>query len=252
MAEPALSVTYDGATALELAQALALPCVVVHARVGSTMDIANVVAADRAPAGTLILADAQDAGRGRAGRRWESSEGAGIWMTLVERLNDPEALDVLSLRLGLRAARVLDRFAAAAVSLKWPNDLYLPGGKLGGILVETRWRGTRPEWTAIGIGINVRFARFPGAAALGDRVSRLEVLGELVPALRAAASARGHLTVAELAEFASRDMAFGRACREPVDGRVAGVASDGALLVDTPWGQQRVLNGSLVLAEEGI
>ncbi len=250
MAE-ASTATWEGATALELAQALALPCVVVHDRVSSTMDIANTVAADRAPAGTLILADAQEAGRGRAGRRWESRAGAGIWMTLIERPNDMEALDVLSLRAGLRAARVLDRFAPDAVSLKWPNDLYLPGGKLGGILVETRWRGNRPEWTAIGIGINVRFARFPGAAALGQDVSRREVLAELLPAIRAAAAARGHLTAAELAEFASRDMAFGRTCREPLDGRVAGVATDGALLVDTPWGERRVLNGSLVLAEEG-
>jgi BirA family biotin operon repressor/biotin-[acetyl-CoA-carboxylase] ligase len=135
------------------------------------------------------------------------------------------------------------------VGLKWPNDLYLPGGKLGGILVESRWRGTRPEWTAIGIGINVRGASHPGGAALGPGVSRLEVLGELVPAVRTAAAARGHLSDSEVSDFAARDIAFGRACREPFTGRVSGIATDGALLIETPQGVKRVLEGSLVLEE---
>lgn len=247
MADLAAVTTYDGRPGDALAAQLSLPRVEVFDAVNSTMDIANSLAADGAPAGTLVVADAQLAGRGRAGRKWESKAGDGIWMTLIERLNDARALDVLSLRIGLRAARVLDRFAGARVRLKWPNDLYLPAGKLGGILVESRWRGTRPEWTAIGIGINVRAAGYPGAATLGDGVSRLDVLAELVPALRAAASARNHLSTSELEEFRSRDIAAGRPCREPVPGIVAGVATDGALLVDTAAGRRRVVEGSLVL-----
>ena len=239
--------TYDGKTAEALATELSLPRVEVFDAVDSTMDVANALAAEGTPAGTLILADAQLAGRGRAGRRWESKSGDGIWMTLVERLNDVSAIDVLSLRIGLRAARALDRFAGVRVGLKWPNDLYLPAGKLGGILVESRWRGPRPEWTAIGIGINVRATGFPGAAALGTTVSRVEVIGELVPALRAATSAPGHLSPPEVEEFAGRDIAAGQACREPVAGRVAGVAADGALLIDTAEGQKRVVEGSLIL-----
>lgn len=242
-----MAVTYEGRSAEDLARELSLPRVVMFDEVASTMDAANELASAGAPAGTLILADAQLAGRGRGGRRWESIKGDGIWLTLVERLNDLAALDVLSLRIGLRAARALDRFAGSPVRLKWPNDLYLREGKLGGILVESRWRGDRPEWTAIGIGINVRAAGFPGAASLGDKSDRLEVLGELIPALRAAASARGHLNDRELAEFASRDVATGRRCREPIAGKVAGVASDGALLIATTEGTQRLTGGSLVL-----
>ena len=240
---------YDGATADALAHALSLPRVVVLGEVASTMDVANELANEGAPGGLLVLADTQTAGRGRAGRRWESRPGDGIWLTLLERVNDPSALDVLSLRIGIRVARALDRFAPAPVGLKWPNDLYLPAGKLGGILVESRWRGSRPEWTAIGVGVNVKVVRFPGGAALGAQVSRLDVLGEMVPALRAAASARGHLTDAELTEFAARDVALGRDCREPVKGRVTGIAADGALLVEAPDGVKRVVEGSLVLDE---
>ena len=239
--------TYEGRSAEELAAELSLRRVVVFDEVDSTMDVANALAADGAPAGTLVLADAQLAGRGRAGRRWESKAGDGIWMTLIERVNDVNALDVLSLRIGLRAARTLDRFAGARVGVKWPNDLYARGGKVGGILVESRWRGNRPEWTSIGIGINVRAAGFPGAATLGAGVSRLELLGELLPALRAAASAHGHLVARELDDFAGRDIAVGKACREPVTGIVAGIAADGALLIDTAGGRRRVVEGSLIL-----
>jgi BirA family biotin operon repressor/biotin-[acetyl-CoA-carboxylase] ligase len=240
---------YDGVTGEELARALALPRVDVHAHVQSTMDLANELAAAGAPAGTLVLADSQAAGRGRAGRRWESRSGDGLWLTLIERVNDPEALDVLSLRIGLRVARVLDRFNPDPVGLKWPNDLFLPAGKLGGMLLESRWRGGRPEWTAIGIGINVRAVHHPGASALGAGVSRVHVLEELMPAVRAATAARGRLTSIELSEFAARDIAMGRACREPRVGRVQGIAADGALLIETEQGITRVLEGSLVLDE---
>jgi BirA family biotin operon repressor/biotin-[acetyl-CoA-carboxylase] ligase len=243
-------VTYDGVSEEALAASLSLPRVVLFDKVDSTMDVANALAAEGAPAGTLVLADAQLAGRGRAGRRWESKAGSGTWMTLIERVNDPSALDVLSLRIGLRAARALDRFATERIGLKWPNDLFLGGGKLGGILVESRWRGTRPEWTAIGIGINVHSVSFTGGAALGSAISRLEVLADLIPAVRAAASARGHLSERELAEFLSRDLAAGRRCTEPIPGLVSGVAADGALLVATADGEKRATGGSLLLEQQ--
>ena len=242
-------VTYEGMTGDALAGSLSLPRVVVLDEVTTTMDVASELAESGAPAGTMVIADAQVAGRGRGGRRWESPRGDGIWLTLLERLNDTDALDVLSLRIGLGVARALDRFVSTPVGLKWPNDIYLEGRKLGGMLVETRWRGQRPEWTAIGIGINVRHAGHPGGASLGPGVSRLHMLGELVPVVRAAASARGRLTALELADFAARDVAIGKSCREPQVGRVAGIASDGALLIETGYGVKRVVEGSLVLDE---
>jgi len=240
--------TYDGEGVDALARRLALPQVVAFDAIPSTMDIASELAADGAPAGTLVIANQQVRGRGRGGRSWTSRSGAGVWCTMLERVTATGGLEVLSLRVGLRVARALDPLAPAAVGLKWPNDLYLQGGKLGGILVETRWRGSRPEWTAIGLGINVREAVHPGASSLGPDVARLAVLDAVVPAIRAAAAAAGRLTARELAEFAARDVAAGRTCREPVDGVVAGVDEDGALRVETGSGTRRFLDGSLVLA----
>lgn len=153
-------------------------------------------------------------------------------MTLVERPADASALDVLSLRLGLHAALAVQPFADVPVGLKWPNDLYVSGRKLAGVLVEARWREARPEWVAIGFGLNVRApADFPAAAGLDRAPSRLEVLVPLVRALRAGAAARGPLTGPELASYAARDVVRGRRLVEPVAGTVRGVAPSGELEV---------------------
>ena len=243
--------TIAGHAPAALAALLGVPAVALYDEVDSTMDAAHALAVSGAAPGTLVVAHAQRAGRGRAGRQWHSDAGAGLWCTIIERPNDASALDVLSLRVGLRVARALDRFAGAPVGLKWPNDLYLHGAKLGGILVEGRWRDNRPDWVAIGLGVNYQGpSRLAGVASLGAGVDRLALLGEVVPALRAAATARGHLTERELADYASRDIAAGLVCVAPRSGRVAGVAANGALLVVTATGVQECREGSLVLEED--
>lgn len=240
--------TYDGVTGAELTARLSLPRVDVYDSVPSTMDAAHAAAEQGAPAGTLIVADRQSAGRGRGGRRWASAAGAGLWMTLIERPNDPQALDVLSLRLGLRLSRILDGFAGDRVEIKWPNDLYLLGGKLAGILTEARWQDERPAWVAIGIGINLRPPPdVPGAAGLPEGVQRTELLFAAVPALRAAARERGALTEAELEAYAARDMARGHPCREPAVGTVAGISPSGELLVRSGEAVGAYRSGSLVM-----
>lgn len=242
---------WEGADAAALAAALSLPRVELHARIPSTLDRAHELGAAGAPAGTLVLADAQTAGRGRGGRTWESPPGSGIWLTLVERPADPLAIQVLSLRIGIRAARVLDRFAPSPVRLKWPNDLQLEGSKLAGILIEARWRDGRPDWVAIGFGLNVAPPRtFGDAASLARGTDRLEVLAELVPALRAAATARGLLSARELEEFAERDAARGQRCREPAVGEVRGITESGALVVACDGRDTAFTVGSLRLERD--
>lgn len=241
---------WEAETAAALARLLDLPRVEVMTSVRSTMDVAHALGAEGAASGTLVLADEQTAGRGRSGKPWRSQPGSGIWMTLLERPNDPEALGVLSIRLGLRAAPVLQRYADEPVGLKWPNDLLVDGRKLAGILVETRWRERQVDWVAIGMGVNVGMPDEPNAAALREGTRRLEVLSELVPALRAATRARGTLSEHELARWASRDAAVGRRCRSPVPGVVRGVAPDGSLIVERDGETALARAGSLVLEEE--
>jgi BirA family biotin operon repressor/biotin-[acetyl-CoA-carboxylase] ligase len=241
---------YDGVSADELARRLDLPRVVVYDEIGSTLDVAHEVAAEGAPAGTLILADAQSAGRGRLGRAWTSERGAGIWLTLVERPRDVDALDVLSLRIGLGLAAALESFCDERIRLKWPNDLYVGDRKLGGILVEARWREEMPDWVAIGVGVNVRPPQGEDrATGLRSGAARLTVLAAMVPAMRTAAAGRGVLDESELRAFAVRDVASGRACSEPIAGVVRGIDSRGSLLVDVGSHTVAVRTGSLVLTE---
>ncbi|MGH7664742.1 MAG: biotin--[acetyl-CoA-carboxylase] ligase [Gemmatimonadaceae bacterium] len=240
--------SFDGIGAEELRQLIGVPRLELHESVGSTLDIAHELAAKGSPAGTLVLANEQLAGRGRGGRTWASEPGRGIWLTIVERPPDAGAVGVLSLRLGLEAASALDVFAPEHVQLKWPNDLYCDRRKLGGVLVEMRWRSERPEWVAIGLGINVAAPRsLPAAGELQPGTSRVEVLAALVPALRRAALVRGSLTPGELAEFASRDIAAGRRCTRPVPGVVRGITPAGELRVAITAGEATFRGGSLLL-----
>lgn len=216
----------------------------------STLDVAHRLAARDAPAGTLVLANEQTAGRGRGGKEWQSPPGAGLWITLVERPADTSGLGVLSLRVGLAAAEALDRFAAEPIRLKWPNDLYVERGKLAGILVEARWRDQAVEWVAIGLGVNITAPEnLVNAAGLEPGADRLDVLGELIPALRVAAQATGPLGADEREAFNARDMARGKACVQPAIGRVAGITPTGELLVALADSVVPFRSGSLVLRD---
>jgi BirA family transcriptional regulator, biotin operon repressor / biotin---[acetyl-CoA-carboxylase] ligase len=243
---------YDGVSAEEVRHRLGVPRAAVFESLASTMDVAHAMAVDGAPPGTVVLADHQTAGRGRGGRAWQSEAGAGIWLTLIERPEDARAIEVLALRIGLHAAQSLDRSAGGTVGLKWPNDLYLRRRKLAGVLIEARWQDGAPIWVAIGIGINVRVPDSLRAEAAGidAGVQRLDVLAGLVPELRAAAAMRGELTPLEVAQFAERDIARGRRCTAPAEGRVEGVSASGEIMISHQGVARGYRSGSLVLAGE--
>jgi BirA family biotin operon repressor/biotin-[acetyl-CoA-carboxylase] ligase len=222
-----------------------------HEVVGSTMDEAHALAEQGARAGTVILASAQEAGRGRGGRPWLSEPDAGLWFTMIERPADVRALDVLALRVGMHLADALEPAVQGRIGLKWPNDLLIERRKLAGILIEVRWREGRPEWVAIGVGINRRVPDdYPLAAAVRGDVSRDELLVLAVPAVRAAAREVGPLSAEEGARWSQRDVAAGRLVREPVAGVVQGITPQGALCVRDETGRVReVTAGSLVFAD---
>lgn len=240
----------DGMDADALASALSVPRVVLLPSVTSTMDEAHRLGAEGAPGGTVIIADEQTAGRGRGGKRWASAPAQGLWMTLLERPGTASGLDVLSLRLGLRAAPVLELFSDSPLKIKWPNDLYAGPRKLAGVLVEARWREQQADWVAIGIGVNiVSPPELDTAACLVAGTRRSVVVLALVPALRAAAAARGPLTHAELGEYGSRDFARDRQTLKPAVGVASGITNDGALIITGEHGVAHYRAGSLEFAK---
>jgi BirA family biotin operon repressor/biotin-[acetyl-CoA-carboxylase] ligase len=223
-------------------------------RVDSTMDLVHELAEQGAAAGTTVVAGEQLAGRGARGRAWHSPPG-GLWMSALYRPAVASGLEVISLRVGLAVASVLDRFSGASVQLKWPNDLMLQEKKLGGILCEARWQGGQPGWIAVGVGLNVR-NQVPVelrslATSLREHspeVSLEDLISPLAAALNRVDLQADRLTSGELRQFADRDWLLGRQIREPVAGTVAGLAADGTLLVRTAEGSEQALRtGSVEL-----
>lgn len=215
------------------------------------MDEAHTLASQGAPAGTLVLAHSQTAGRGRSGGKWLAYENRSVLCTIIERPRSASAIDVLSLRVGLNAAQSLDTLAGYQVQLKWPNDLFLNGGKIAGVLIETRWRQERPEWVAIAMGINIGEppAEVAHGAGLPATTSRLDVLAAIIPAMRAAAANEGPLNETELSSWSDRDLLAGRAARAPVAGTIRGILPTGELVIDTRNGPAALRSGSVTLED---
>ena len=127
---------------------------------GSTNALAAELAADGAAHGTVVLADAQEHGRGRLGRSWSSPPGLNIYMSVILRPEETPALDaapgLVPLAAGLAALEAIAESTGYRPGLKWPNDIVSTGGrKLGGILLEARSRAGRTGHAILGIGINV-------------------------------------------------------------------------------------------------
>jgi BirA family biotin operon repressor/biotin-[acetyl-CoA-carboxylase] ligase len=231
-------VTLDGIPQAALARRWAVPRCELAASLGSTLDRAHALGAAGGPAGTVVLALEQTAGRGRDGRTWHSPPG-GLWLALLLR---PRAapLAIMSIRAGLVLADVVDELAGRPrARLKWPNDVLVDDRKLAGVLCEGRWQGETPQWLAIGLGVNVAneipAAVRDSAIALTEvvpGVRRIDVLDRLVPPLLRLGAATEQLTEQECAAFAARDWLRDRALRGPVPGRARGVRPDGALLVE--------------------
>jgi BirA family transcriptional regulator, biotin operon repressor / biotin---[acetyl-CoA-carboxylase] ligase len=217
-----------------------------------------------APAGTVIVTDQQSAGRGRRGRTWLSSPAGSLTFSCLWRFpRSTPALSGLSLAVGLAIVRTLNRLGARGVGLKWPNDVLCCRGetfaKLAGILVELA-SDRRGSQAIIGIGINLAApeAELPQAVAgLNEVFSDVPERHDLLAALL------GELAVT-LDDFAVDGFAGLKTDWEahhawqhrPVrlideqlslSGLCLGVDADGALLLQTASGTERVLAGDVSL-----
>jgi len=164
---------------------------------GSTNDLALILSNTGDPDSTLIVADSQNAGRGRlAGRAWHSPPGTGLYFSLILRPQlAPQDFPKLTLAAGLALCKALERHTPCQPGLKWPNDLFLHGRKCGGILTETQAvAGAGQTAVVIGIGLNVNTPVETFAGEL--RAKATSLLAET-----GAAHERGPLLSAILAEL---------------------------------------------------
>ena len=158
----------------------------VHLRLtDSTNERARALAAAGAPHGTLVTADEQQAGRGRQGRVWTAPPRSAVLMSVVLR--------ELSETLPLAAAVAVSEAVPLETRIKWPNDVWIDGRKVAGILVEAR---PQEGWAVLGIGLNVTTEEFPPelhATSLrlaGADVSPAAALASLLAALNAGSRGR--------------------------------------------------------------
>ncbi|MBB1384626.1 bifunctional biotin--[acetyl-CoA-carboxylase] ligase/biotin operon repressor BirA [Pseudoalteromonas sp. SG45-5] len=107
--------------------------------------------------GTVIVAEMQQAGRGRRGRVWQSPFGANLYYSYFWRLDDGiQAAMGVSIAVGLAVYDAIKALYSIEVELKWPNDIYLNKQKLAGVLVELDGQPQGPCQLVIGIGINLQ------------------------------------------------------------------------------------------------
>ena len=131
---------------------------ICHDCISSTNDEAKTLAKAGAAEGTVVVAAAQTAGRGRLGRSFHAPAGLGVYFSVILRPNcPPEQLFHLTCAAAVAACNAVENCAALRPQIKWTNDLVVGKKKLGGILTElsVNEQGLI-DWAIIGIGINCR------------------------------------------------------------------------------------------------
>src|SRR5579864_8575238 len=166
--------------------------------VDSTQRIAAEFANQGAAQGTVVIAELQNAGRGRMGRQWHSPPGVNLYVTIILRPTMPlNEVPRLSLVAGVAAAEALETVAPGRVALKWPNDVWLANSELtagagdltpgpfpkgkgsknawrkaGGIIAEAVTDGSqRLQCVLLGIGLNLNLAREQVPSELRDKAT---------------------------------------------------------------------------------
>lgn len=217
-----------------------------HRLIGSTNAHARALATAGATHGTVVTATEQSAGRGRAHRRWEAPAGSSVLMSVVIRdLGDEAAL--LPLTAAVALCDVLEPWLDD-VAIKWPNDVWVAGCKVAGILVEGR---PQEDWAVLGMGVNV----LTPAEELPEHATSVTAAGataatveETLTALLSALEGRLAQPPGEmLAAWRERDALLGCTVTwGEGSGTAAGVDGDGSLLVDVPGGARLALDAGEV------
>ncbi|HEY1865978.1 MAG TPA: biotin--[acetyl-CoA-carboxylase] ligase [Candidatus Acidoferrales bacterium] len=154
----------------------------------------NAIAFERGdagdPHGTVVVAEEQTAGRGRAGRTWHSEKTSGIYVTVLLRPTlSPVLAPVITMVAGLAVRDAVLEETGLAPDLRWPNDLLMAGKKFCGILTEMHAEPDRVRFIIVGIGVDVNHASMPTEIAnvatslrivTGRTHSRLQLLVRLL------------------------------------------------------------------------
>lgn len=228
-----------------------------HASIGSTQDRGRALA-EAGHAAAIVVAEEQTAGRGRQGRSWSAPAGTSL---LASWVYTPLPADpaLFALLAGVAVARALESLGVGGARLKWPNDVQLDGKKVAGTLADAITAGDGGA-IVLGIGVNVHQTmgdlgelaeRATSCATLGHAVDRLALLARITVELdRLAYSVEERR--AALEDWRTRSTVLGRevevrGAAGSVRGLAREIADDGALVLQTASGDQRILAGEVSL-----
>ena len=239
--------------------------VVYHEAIPSTNTLAKELAAHGAPEGTLVLTDEQTRGRGRGGKVWLSPAGANLSFSIVLR---PRVMVsqvfVFTMGLALAASDAVKKTTGLRPLIKWPNDLYVEGKKMAGILTEFSVRKREVESVILGLGLNVNWSPrkdesmlYPATsvfAQTGKEASRIELL---VETLKSYEKDYERVLAGRIEDIYKRwndlSMIKGREVtvdlgHKTVRGRATDIDKDGALvIVESDGRMEKIQNGEVSL-----
>lgn len=210
--------------------------------------------------GATVIAEAQTAGRGRRGKTWVSPFGASLYMSMCWRFQGGyQQIGGLSLFVGYCVAHALQRMGIDGIGLKWPNDIYRHGQKLGGILVEVEGQIGTEVSCIIGIGINVNLPDVteqidqPFTDLSGLDICRNRLCAEVISVLHTHLpdfETDGLHSIVEqwnsLDEFAGKTVVISHGDKQQL-GTNLGIESSGALRLQTSEGIRLVHGGEVSL-----
>ena len=222
--------------------------------IGSTNTEAQCWADRGAPDFALVLAEQQTSGRGRFDRRWITSPGASLALSLILRPTPDEVprLALFAPLCGIAVHETVQRVCGLSPQIKWPNDVLLKGQKFCGILVESSWKGSQPAAVIMGIGMNINRGSIPPPelrgfpatsleAEYGSPVDRAAILRELLFSIHAW---RGKLGTPVFMQYWEEHLAFKgqqvrieNSERPLIIGKIKGINELGQLLLINDSGE---------------
>ena len=231
-----------------------------------TIDSTNAQAKRLAEAGygdgTLIVADHQEAGRGRRGRSWETPAGTNIAMSLLLKPEiNPNNASMITLVAALAVSKAITQITGEPAPIKWPNDIVIDGRKVCGILTEMSAQFDYVNHIVVGIGINVNIESFPEEIAetatslrieTGKQISRAELIEAVWEQFETVYEV--YLQTQDLRnlvkEYDARLINMHRNVKvldpkEPFEGRAMGITPRGELMVDT-WESRKLVSSGEV------
>ena len=213
-----------------------------HEQLSSTNDEARRMAVEGAEHGTVVLADHQQAGRGRRGASWISGPGDGLLFSIVLRPEfEQSQWSRIALVTGLGIVTALKQSLSVATQVKWPNDIYIRERKCAGILAEAR-----EDFVVVGVGINVIASPDAEAGSIptialsdvtGEQVSRERVFAAVLEAILVEVGSCGEdfgrqaERLREVCYLAGKLIEF-TAGEKRLAGKVHGIGEDGSLMIE--------------------